>query len=134
MFQIFSHSLKKKKIQDFGLLFHWQQKKVVFPCTFLLHQQKSTPLLKLTNLYQYLWFIPHSLSLFLFPFYVFLVFLSIWSSNLINALLISISKKSLSICSNFNKLPTYIVKKSYTSKVKTYINYYFFSSEFHIYY
>ena len=56
MFQFFFiRFLKKnKKIQDFGLLFHLQQNKVVFPYTFLLHQQKSTPLLQPTDLYLYL--------------------------------------------------------------------------------
>ena len=49
----------------------------------------------------------------------------LWS-NLINALSISKFKKSFSVCSNFKRLSTCMVKKSYIVKVRTYINFFFF--------
>ena len=54
MFQIFAHLLKKRKNLRLWLTFPLIAEKVVFPYTFLLHQQKNTPLLQPTDLYLYL--------------------------------------------------------------------------------
>ena len=88
MFQIFAHSLKKKKKKNSKTLAYFSidsRKKLFFPALFFFINKK------VHHCYnqQICIYICDSfliLSIFLFPFYVFLVFLSILSSNLINAL------------------------------------------------
>ena len=54
MFQNFAHLLKKKKKNPrLWLTFLLIAEKVVFPYTFLLHRQKTTPLIQPTDLYLY---------------------------------------------------------------------------------
>ena len=84
MFQIFAHSLKQKK-KNSKTLAYFSIDNRFFPALFIFINKKVhycyNQQICINICDSFL-----NLFIFLFPFYVFLVFFFIWSSNLINAL------------------------------------------------